>query len=627
MDLKHIHPESLAFFSENGIQYAVKVILMRVNFIPAARHVVGWRGSTDISADNLGWTTKIKQRQGIFGLAYSHQNTSHDWIGGFFHLYYFPWPGEDLIEYYSVKAALLTEESGYMDRVRDFLKHPDFASVFHIATLEVAVHRSEEAFLCGIEALSEYRVIADEGLPMMKDGEVMQIVKRGEYDQKFPAFEVATDFFHVFAASTTFNVDEPPSFLLTRRYQGSKIHYNREGSYRHEESNDVTDDYLCLGYGNSDFLAGFERAILERSDEPLEDVVWHSADPNSLPYSDALWWSSHHLEEARHVDEASIGIDARVPLIVVSGFLGSGKTSFIKSFIDFNVQRNRFVAVIQNEIGEVGLDGKLLEDEFAVTEIDEGCVCCSLVGSIRKAISDILAKYTPDFIILETTGMANPFNLLDEMIEIKDVVRFDGITTVVDASNIMSAMDDYGIAAHQVEAADVLVVNKTDLVNEEELSTLKTHLREKNARAPVLTVEHGYINPSILYGSDPDEGEVGLPDAHGISANLRGTHMDDGLESRKLVLPEIVNRKTFLSLLESFPIPAFRIKGIVQFDDYEQPCVLQYVNGRYDISERSSSRFDEAFLVVIGRDIGTAPLDDYFEKARVTLSLPLPLSD
>ncbi|MGM0655912.1 MAG: CobW family GTP-binding protein [Thermodesulfobacteriota bacterium] len=619
MNLKRFHPQNMLFFSEEGIQDAVKTFLVRVNLVPAARHVIGWRGATDITYECFGWTARIKNHQGIFGLVYDYGKVTDCWIGGVFRLHYFPWPDEELIENYSVRAAFLTEENGYMKRVRSFLQHSEFAPVFHIADLQVAVHRSEQALLCGINALSEHQIIADDGINILKDGEFIQIVAPGAYDQKFPSFRIAYDFFHVFTASITFNLEESPNFLLERKYEGYEVHYDQNGKFELKESKDIINHYFCLGYGEGNFLTGFENLMANTDHKMLDEFIWQKGEAETTGYDDALWWMSHNLEEARYVDETSVGVDSRVPLVVVTGFLGSGKTSFIQSFIDFYVQRNRFVAVIQNEIGEIGLDGKLLEDEFAVTEIDEGCVCCSLIGSVKKAVSDILAQFKPDFIILETTGMANPFNLLDEMIELRELIRFDGITTIVDAANIRESVSQYDIAVHQIEAADVLMVNKADLVNEEKLAALKSQLRGLNLRAPVVTVEHGYVNPALLYGTDPDETEVHLDNevTGCLSIDSRKSHIHDGLESRKLVLPHILHRKIFLSLIESFPVPAFRIKGIVRFEDYEKPCILQYVNGRYDVSESSEDRFDEPFLIVIGQSIGNAPLDNYFEKAAV----------
>ena len=114
----------------------------------------------------------------------------------------------------------------------------------------------------------------------------------------------------------------------------------------------------------------------------------------------------HQAQDFKTLDKKILGIDQRPPLILLTGFLGSGKTSFLQHFIEYQTQRSRFVAVIQNEVGEVGLDGKLLD--YQVTEIDEGCVCCSLVGNLKRAVQGILSQFQPDTIILETYRGGQP---------------------------------------------------------------------------------------------------------------------------------------------------------------------------------------------------------------------------
>ena len=105
----------------------------------------------------------------------------------------------------------------------------------------------------------------------------------------------------------------------------------------------------------------------------------------------------------------------RPNFFIITGYLGSGKTKFIQNFVYKEGKRIRlFMGIIQNEIGKIGLDGALLDAKYALVEIDEGCVCCSMAGQIRLAISQLKPK-KPDSIVLETTGVANPFNILSEL--------------------------------------------------------------------------------------------------------------------------------------------------------------------------------------------------------------------
>ncbi|MDX2495771.1 MAG: GTP-binding protein [Desulfuromusa sp.] len=192
------------------------------------------------------------------------------------------------------------------------------------------------------------------------------------------------------------------------------------------------------------------------------------------------------------------GIDDRPQMLVISGFLGSGKTSLLQHFLEYQVQRDRFVAVLQNEFGEVGLDGKLLDQSYSVTELNEGTVCCTLAGKLRPAISHIINRFQPDVIVLETSGTTNPIGLRDDFLPLSKMVRFDSITTVVDASNY-AAVDSYEVAADQITAADLIVLNKIDLVDEQRLEQITRDIRSRNPHASVYPTTQGYINPGLVY--------------------------------------------------------------------------------------------------------------------------------
>ncbi len=306
MDLRHLRPQSIMFSSREGIQDAVKLFLFRTNLMPGVRHAIGWRGAADTTRGCFAWTSRIKGRPGVFGLAYDRGRETGSWSGGVFRLHYFPWPNEELIESFSVKAAFLAQEPGYMERVRNFPQHPEFASVFHIADLQAAVHSSEKAVLLEVEGLSEHRVIADDGVYIAEGEEWTQIAAPGTCDQRFPSFQTACSFFHVFAASVTCNLEEPPCFLLARKYPGFEIHYDNGGGIYRKENKDVTAECLCLGYGDGDFPAGFGSIMDRRRDKELEELVWTKGEAglDAWGYDDALWWTAHRFRETGCTDGA-----------------------------------------------------------------------------------------------------------------------------------------------------------------------------------------------------------------------------------------------------------------------------------------------------------------------------------
>ena len=295
------------------------------------------------------------------------------------------------------------------------------------------------------------------------------------------------------------------------------------------------------------------------------------------------WWNARQTSDYKTLDKKSLGIDERPPLTILAGFLGAGKTSFLQHFIEYQTQRSRFVAVIQNEIGEVGLDGKLLD--YTVTEIDEGCVCCSLVGNLKRAVNDILSSFQPDFIILETTGAANPLNLLDEIGELEELVRFDCTVTVVDALNLDSTLSRFAVATDQLRAADVLLLNKCDLVSEASLEKSRKRLQEINPKAVVFMTTRGNLNPAFIFDMEDQWDEKhALPVTAGSNFPVHRSHVHDELRCKTLVIPEPLNRKEFLSAVESLPPTVFRVKGIIEFTDSPQPMLFQYVAGRFELS-------------------------------------------
>ena len=276
--------------------------------------------------------------------------------------------------------------------------------LFAIGGVSISVDADGNALALGLESVSAQRTIAEDGVFLSRNAQMVRMIEPGGLDQDFPALETALGFFNPLAASVTYNLEQPPVYLRERSFPASQTIYDRTGTTRPIEAEDAWKLRIILEYGEGPF----DEVEDDRNDEEniLHSICWRFPDPYPAEYQDRLWWRAHQLRDFKNIDKAVLGIDERPPFILLTGFLGSGKTSFLQHFIEYQTQRSRFVAVIQNEIGEIGLDGKLLD--YAVTEIDEGCVCCSLVGNVKRAVQGILESFSPDVIILETSGLANP---------------------------------------------------------------------------------------------------------------------------------------------------------------------------------------------------------------------------
>ena len=607
MELRHFFQGDIMSDPEGAVQELMRAILVRAQFVPGVRHALGWRGlKQSVTAGAEGWTARIADCEGIFGLCFTGMEQAPDWVVGTFGLSYYPVADEVLVERCSLRAAACTQRPDYIPLVREFLKHEEMSSLFGIGTLFLALDDRQQALYLGMESLSVLRSITEAGIRLPRNGLMVQVIEPGGRDQDFPALPLARSFFGVLAASLAFHLERAPDSLFERSFPGTEIVYDPAGTIRKIPAEGIEEVLAGLGYGEGRFEGLFE-ALSGAHRPPGRDVRWRQGEAIPPGYEGMRWWNARQTSSYKTLDKRSLGIDERPPLTILTGFLGAGKTSFLQHFIEYQIQRSRFVAVIQNEIGEVGLDGKLLD--YTVTEIDEGCVCCSLVGNLKRAVHGILSSFQPDFIILETTGAANPLNLLDEIGELEDLIRYDCTVTVVDALNLDFTLSRFEIAADQIRAGDVLLLNKCDLVSDAGLEKARKRLQEINPRAVVFTTTRGNLNPSFIFDMDVQgRGKDALPVTPGGHIPIHHSHVHDGLRCETLEIPGPLDREKFLSVVESLPAAVFRVKGIVEFTDSPEPELFQYVAGRFELSLFPQPAVADRFLTIIAQGDGMVPV-------------------
>lgn len=594
----------------DALRSVLRSVLIRTQFLPTVRHVIGWRGMRQSPAEPEGWTAKIDGFTGVFGLSFRCIEEMPGWAAARFGIFYFPHPDEPLVERCSLEAAALTQGGDYLERVGGFQARPEMCGLFDAGALLLSVRSDGGSLALALESASSLRTVARDGVRLTREGVSTVLIEPGGCDRDFPAFDTALAFFDVLASSFSLNLESPPACLLERRFPAVLQEYDRSGGVTDREAPDLWNGFLALGYGEGG-LDALRGALPAGTDAPLREVEATAAETAPAEYRDRLWWRAHLLKDSRNIDRKFLGVDERPPLIVLTGFLGSGKTSFLQHFIEYQTQRSRFVAVIQNEIGEVGLDGKLLD--YTVTEIDEGCVCCSLSGNLKRAVRGILDRFSPDSIVLETTGLANPLNLLDELGELAELVRFDSTVTMVDALNLEEALAGAQVAADQVRAADVLVLNKADLAGDDRMEAASRRVRQINPRAPVFRTSHGDLNPALVFDADDspraDAGGKGSPGGcapreGGAAHAAHATHAEAGIWSRSLRLPGPLDRGRFLQAVESLPASVFRAKGLLDFADTGETMLFQYVCGRHELSLFPPGSARERFLTFIGKGDG-----------------------
>jgi len=275
----------------------------------------------------------------------------------------------------------------------------------------------------------------------------------------------------------------------------------------------------------------------------------------------------------------------RTPITLVTGPLGSGKTTLLRHIL---ATRPAKIAIVMNEFGEIAIDTKVIEGKnVRIAELGGGCVCCSLLGEFEAAVKEIIEKIDPDIIVVETTGVAEPEALAFNIQEALPQCRTDGIVSVADADGLVRFPEIGHTTRLQFESADILLLNKIDLVEPRQIEPLETKLRELNRTATIVRTQRCQIEPELLFGIGREK-KVARP---------KHRHQPE-FESFTFTSDKNFSRDCFERFADGLPASVHRAKGFVRFADGAQ--LFNFVAGRWDLEPFESA---ETQLIFIGKGL------------------------
>ncbi|MDH5464337.1 MAG: GTP-binding protein [Thiovulaceae bacterium] len=292
---------------------------------------------------------------------------------------------------------------------------------------------------------------------------------------------------------------------------------------------------------------------------------------------------------------------------IITGFLGVGKTTMLTNTVKEHFSDKK-VAIIVNEFGDIGIDGNVLSNVHSeVLEISEGCICCQLSEEFESGVIEIMNKYHPEIIFVETSGASEPFPIFLSLQNLG--ISVEGVICVVDSKNLDSYKDN-STARYQIGGSNILILNKTDLVTDDELETVKKNViqikEEYNIKNNLTgemvfnsymidNAQQGVVKREVFDGVYQTEEIIGLSKDY-----KRLDHTSaDSITQKVAYLKEGIAFADLDAVLKEIPKSIYRVKGVVKTNDVPNPLVVNYSFGNVSFDELDEYK-ESSIMIFIG---------------------------
>lgn len=333
-----------------------------------------------------------------------------------------------------------------------------------------------------------------------------------------------------------------------------------------------------------------------------------------------------------------------MPVTIITGFLGSGKTTLLNHIL--SNQQGIKTAVLVNEFGEIGIDNELIintDEDNTMVELSNGCVCCTINEDLVNAVYKVLERPEKvDYMVVETTGLADPLPVALTFLstELRDMTRLDSIVTLVDCANFSLDLFNSQAANSQIVYGDIIVLNKTDLVDEAEVDLLEVRIRDMKKDARILRTSNSQVSlPLILsvglfqsdqyfddqsdehdhhdhkHDHDHDHEDHVCDDhcehdhdhdhQHHHDHHDHSNHLEnDGFTSLSFQSDQPLSLRKFQYFLDNqLPASVFRAKGILWFDESPKRHIFHLSGKRFSIDDDEWKTEPKTQLVLIGQEL------------------------